>query len=166
MRKIVFILFIMSVTLIFLNKSSGVLIPNNAIRIRIIANSNDINDQKIKTEVKNNVNKYLYQKLSGIDNYKEATSVIKASINDIDKIVSKYTNNYLVTYGYNYFPEKKYKGTIYNEGEYESLLIELGNAQGKNFWCVLFPPLCLIDENKENDISYSLYVKELLKKIK
>ena len=45
MRKIVFILFIMSVTFIFLNKSSGVLIPNNAIRIRIIANSNDINDQ-------------------------------------------------------------------------------------------------------------------------
>lgn len=166
MRKIVFILFIMFTFLFFLNNSESILIPNNAIRIRIVANSDDIKDQKIKAEVKNKVNNYLFQKLDGINSYKEASRVIKSSINDINKIVNDYTDNYVVTYGKNYFPKKEYRGTIYNEGDYESIQIKLGDAKGKNFWCVLFPPLCLIDEKNTNNVTYSLYVKELLKKIK
>ena len=63
----------------------------------------------------------------------------------------------------NHFPKKEYKGIYYEEGEYESLVITLGEGIGENFWCILFPPLCLVDENAE-DIEYSSIIKELIDK--
>ena len=85
---------------------------------------------------------------------------------DINNIIRKYTNDFSIYFGNNYFPKKEYKGVMYKEGNYESLIIKLGDAKGKNFWCVLFPPLCMIDESKLNDVSYSFLVNELLNKIK
>ena len=64
----------------------------------------------------------------------------------------------------NYFPEKEYKGIYYEEGEYESLVITLGNGIGENFWCILFPPLCLVDEEETTDIEYTSIIKELINK--
>ena len=65
----------------------------------------------------------------------------------------------------NYFPKKVYKGIIYEEGEYESLVITLGSGQGDNFWCVLFPPLCLLEGNNDTeDVTYQFFVKEMLEK--
>ena len=105
-------------------------------------------------------------KLKNVDNYSEAKNIVKESVNDINDIVKAHESDYEVIYGDNYFPEKEYKGVKYNEGEYESLVITLGKGNGKNFWCVLFPPLCMIDESKLNDVSYGFYVSELLKRIK
>ena len=68
-----------------------------------------------------------------------------------------------INYGKNYFPEKEYKDVIYEEGEYESLAITLGEGKGKNFWCVLFPPLCLIDKEDEN-IEYKSLIKDIIEK--
>ena len=73
---------------------------------------------------------------------------------------------YTIKYGMNYFPKKEYQGVIYEEGEYESLVVEIGDAQGDNFWCVLFPPLCLLEgeeENKDN-IEYTSFIKEIIEK--
>ena len=56
-----------------------------------------------------------------------------------------------------------FKGIKYKEGNYESLVITLGSGLGKNWWCILFPPLCLLDEEKEN-INYKFYVQELINK--
>ena len=65
----------------------------------------------------------------------------------------------------NYFPEKEYKGVVYEEGEYESLVITLGNGLGENFWCVLFPPLCLLDTEEEpENVEYTSFVKEVIDK--
>ena len=65
-----------------------------------------------------------------------------------------------------YFPKKKYKGITYKEGNYESLVITLGEGAGDNFWCVLFPPLCLIeaDETSNDNVEYKFFVKELIDK--
>ena len=73
---------------------------------------------------------------------------------------------YSIDYGYHYFPEKIYKGVKYEEGEYESLLVTLGEGKGDNWWCILFPPLCSleVDENNNEKIEYSLYVKEMFDK--
>ena len=71
-------------------------------------------------------------------------------------------SNYSFKFGYNYFPKKVYKGILYPEGEYESIEVRLGSGVGDNYWCVLFPPLCLINENEiTDDVTYQLYVKEL-----
>ena len=77
-----------------------------------------------------------------------------------------YDNNVEVNYGMNYFPEKTYKGVKYKEGEYESLVVTLGKGEGNNFWCVLFPPLCLLEaeEDDTNEVEYTSFVKELIDK--
>ena len=69
-----------------------------------------------------------------------------------------------VKYGINAFPEKIYKGVKYSEGDYESLVVEIGEAKGDNFWCVLYPPLCTIDESDE-DINYKFRIIEIFEKL-
>ena len=71
------------------------------------------------------------------------------------------SNDFNISYGQNYFPSKEYKGMTYKEGNYNSLIIKLGRGEGLNFWCVLFPPLCLIDEDTE---SYPSLIKEIINK--
>ena len=71
---------------------------------------------------------------------------------------------YNVNYGYNYFPEKTYRGITYNEGYYESIVISIGASEGDNWWCVLFPNLCLADYENKDDKEYKLWVVETIKK--
>ena len=146
-------------------------IPDSAIRIRILANSNTDYDQEIKNEVKENIQKYMYGLLKDSKNISEAESIINNNLNKIDSKVGAtlhsldYNLPYNVNFGLNYFPKKIYKGIEYDEGYYESLLITLGDGIGDNWWCVLFPPLCLVDEDME-DQEYKLYIKEVLEKFK
>ena len=72
---------------------------------------------------------------------------------------------YNISYGDNFFPSKTYKGIKYPAGYYNSLVITLGQGLGENFWCVMYPPLCLIDENKNTtEVEYKSYVKDVLLK--
>lgn len=166
MKKIVIFLFVVTLFVVMYEKRRSVTIPNNSIRIRIIADENTLESQQIKSDIKNDVNKYLNKKLYGINNYKDARKVVNANLTEIKNIVSNYTDDFNVYYGNNYFPKKEYKGVKYNEGNYESLVITLGTGNGNNWWCVLFPPLCMIDEQNLDDATYSLYVLEILKKLK
>ena len=166
MRKIVIFIFMTILLICFINKKKSILIPDLAIRIRVIAGSNDVSDQALKSTIKNEVTSILYKKLEGIYSYKKANSIIENAMPEIKNLLNNYTTNYELTYGDNYFPEKDYKGIKYDVGYYRSLLIKLGEGKGNNFWCVLFPPLCMIDESKINNVSYGFYVSELLKKIK
>ena len=67
-----------------------------------------------------------------------------------------------VNYGNNYFPEKVFKGVKYNEGYYESIVVSIGEAKGDNWWCVLFPNLCIVNDK---DVEYTSLVKEIIDKI-
>ena len=163
MKKIVFLIFTIVLIICFITNKKEALIPSNAIRIRIIANSDDINDQRQKQEIKNEVSDLLYGKLTDVNKSEDAKKIITNNIDNIKAIVNKYTNDYEISYGKNYFPKKEYKGISYDEGEYETLVIKIGEAKGNNFWCVLFPPLCMIDENNIPTARYKLYVTELLK---
>ena len=138
------------------------MIPNDSIRVRIIANSNSILDieekQKLKHEIKND----LYDLVKEANNSEEASKNIELNINKIHDIVSQKTSDFTINYGNNYFPKKSYKGIIYDEGVYKSLVITLGKGLGDNWWCVLYPPLCMIDENA-TDVEYRSFVYDLLK---
>ncbi len=132
-------------------------IPEESIRFRIIANSNDEIDQKTKKQIINIISKELTHKSNNI---MEERAYLKEQIPMInEKIKEKIDEPYQIEYGENYFPEKEYKGEIYPEGKYESLVITLGEGKGDNFWCVLFPPLCMIDE--EEDIEYNSVIKDV-----
>ena len=167
MKKLFIILSIVISIIIYNKEQKKLIIPSNSIRIRIIANSNNIEDQVIKLKVKNNVEKELYQRLGNTKNISDARKIISEDLNNINNIVktTAKSDNFTINYGYNYFPEKNLYGVKYNEGNYESLVIKLGVAEGNNWWCVLFPPLCLLDVNKneKNNVTYKSKVLEILK---
>ncbi len=166
MKKIIIILFIFSLIMIFNTKEKDILIPNNAIRFRVVANSNSIKDQQEKLIIKDKIEKDIYTLIKDAKNTQDVDYILKNNINKIENIVDSYNVKYKINYGYNYFPTKNYKGVIYPKGNYESLVITLGEGLGDNFWCVLFPPLCLLDNEREDvgEVEYKLYVKELLDK--
>ncbi len=145
-------------------------IPDDAIRIRVVPNSNSDYDQEIKGKVKNSLEISMYDLLKDVKDSDEARKVIKENLNTVDKNIynllekEKYDKGYKINFGYNYFPEKKYKGIKYDEGYYESLLVTLGEGKGDNWWCVLFPPLCLIEAEETTDTEYKSLVKELIDK--
>jgi len=152
------------ITILCINKKEEIIIPDNSIRFRVIANSNTIEDQLVKKQIVNTLKEEIIEIESKSNTIEESRDNINKSIKEIEKKVNKETNNNIkIDYGYNYFPRKVYRGVIYNEGMYESLVITLGEGKGNNFWCVLFPPLCNIDEKEEN-IEYTSLVKEIINK--
>ena len=145
-------------------------IPKEAIRVRVIANSNDEYDQEVKMNVKDIVTSDMYNLMSNVDNIESARESITNNIptlsKDIDKYLKgiNYNTNYDINFGYNYFPKKIYKGVEYKEGMYESLVVTLGNGEGNNWWCVLFPPICMIEAEESTDVEYTTMVKEIINK--
>lgn len=165
MKKIIVIVLIL-IFLISLNTSEEIIIPEDSIRFRIIANSNYIEDQELKLEIRNELNNTLFTKLNKATTKEEAKQIITENKPIIENVLKKYNIDYQINYGYNYFPEKEYKGITYSSGNYESLVISLGEAAGNNWWCVMYPPLCLIDsEENMGEKEYKLYIKELIEKI-
>ena len=150
--------------------AQSIKIPDDAIRIRVVPNSNSDYDQEIKAKVKTNLESSMYNLLKNAKNSDEARTLIESNLEQIKNNVGdvlkeeKYNKDYNVNFGYNYFPEKQYKGITYDEGYYESLLVTLGEGKGDNWWCVLFPPLCLIEAEENTETEYKSLVKELIDK--
>ena len=139
-------------------KEENVIIPSSAIRLRVIPNSNSTLDQNMKNKVKTYLETSTYELIKDNDSKEEAIDKIKADIPNIDKNIAQifkdnnYNMDYDINYGYNYFPEKTYRGLKYEDGYYESLVINIGKGEGDNWWCVLFPNLCLVDLEAKDEI--------------
>lgn len=162
MKKIIICMFIITIMFISTNKEE-IVIPNESIRLRIIASSSSLEDQNIKYKIKEDIiNNFMSKVLS--NTYSKTSSNIKNNLPLLDEIIKKYNVEYKINYGDNYFPDKTYKGIKYNHGIYNSLVITLGKGLGNNFWCVMYPPLCLIDDNNSNNIEYKFLAKEILLK--
>ena len=174
MKRIVLIIGIFLVIVLMMNNKSveEIKIPNESIRIRIIANSNTKEDQEIKKKVKRAVQTELSGMLKDTSSIDDVRNLLNNNLGDIEYTVSKTlqkernSTKFDVNYGNNYFPKKVYKGINYDEGYYESIVINLGESKGDNWWCVLFPPLCLMDEEEENidKVEYKSFVKEIIDK--
>ncbi len=163
MKKIIIILFIISIIFIVSNKNE-IMIPKDSIRFRILANSNSIEDQALKNKVKDEIINDVISKYEFNEN-SNSKEIIEKSIPDIESIVKKYDVNYTINFGKNYFPEKEYNGIKYPEGDYESLVITIDKGKGDNFWCVLYPPLCLVEDNKDySNIEYKSIIKHIINK--
>ena len=164
MKKILYILSIIFLLLTFLNIKENKTIKEDSIRFRIIANSNTIEDQNIKKLIKRELELNLFPLVANSTSPYQTKEIIYKNQDVIKNILDKYNVEHTINYGTNFFPEKEYDNYIYEEGEYESLVIELGEAKGNNWWCVMYPPLCLVDSNKNEDIEYKLYIQELFEK--
>ncbi len=167
MKKVIIILFILVAISVGINEKEKILIPDDAIRFRIIANSNSKNDQVLKVEIKDKLEKEIYSIIGDASNIEDARFRIKNNLNKIDNIVKEYNVSYDIKYGNNYFPEKEYKGIKYAAGDYESLVVTLGSGMGNNWWCVMFPPLCLLDEEENlQNVEYEWYAQKLINNLK
>ncbi len=164
MKKIIILLICFIIGIMVYQKNNEIIIPNESIRIRIIANSNKINDLYAKKKLKKEIINDIYELVKSSSNIDDVRNEIKNNIKIIEDIVSKKTDDYHIEFGMNFFPKKIFKGVIYNEGEYESLVITLGEGLGDNWWCVLYPPLCLIDDNNNtDDVEYRSLIYDTLK---
>jgi len=165
-KTIILIILAFIIILLVKDKSENLIIPKESIRIRIISNSNSTYDIEEKMKIKKEVENELYSLLKSTKSVEEAREIINNNLDNLNILVEDVTDkSFDIKFGNNYFPKKVYKGTIYEEGIYESLVISLGESKGDNWWCVLFPPLCLLEGNEETeDVEYKFFVQELLEK--
>ena len=132
----------------------------DAIRLRILANSDSIKDQMLKRDIRDEVNATITDWVLHIDSMDEAKDVIEANLEEIEAIVAKKLANNGINQAFNVefnrvqFPTKLYGHLVYPAGEYDAVLITLGSGNGENWWCVLFPPLCFLDFSNGDAIEH------------
>lgn len=172
MKKIIIFL-LAAISIIALsntNNNDYIIVPKESIRFRIIPNSNTPEDIYMKEKVKEEVASVI-DTISTSNTIEESRNNVQSSIpimeNKITNLFTKenYNKTFDIKYGQNYFPEKIYKGVKYESGNYESLVIEIGESEGSNYWCVLFPPLCLLEAEESEEVEYKFFVSEIIKKI-
>ena len=169
-KAVIFIALIVVVFFTLNNKTNDyVIVPNESIRFRIIPNSNSLEDIYMKEKVKESINSVI-KEIETSENINETRQNIVASIPKVESSIdslfvqNNYDKTYKVKYGMNYFPEKIYKGVKYPEGNYESMVVEIGSASGDNYWCVLFPPLCMIEAEESDEVEYKFFISEIINK--
>ena len=121
------------------------------IRLHVIANSNDAEDQALKLKVRDGIIAYMDQQ-DDLTTTEETREYLRSDLDRLETIA----NGIIASEGYDYtakaklgiryIPEKTYGDITFPAGNYEALNITLGEGEGENWWCVLFPPLCLLDE--------------------
>lgn len=164
MKKAIILGICFIIGLLIYHKNDEIIIPSDAIRIRIIANGNNIDDIKEKIALKESIKNDLYNYVKDASNSMEADKNIIDNIDNIKKLIANKTNDFNLSYGLNYFPQKIYKGVVYQSGNYKSLVISLGKGLGDNWWCVLYPPLCMLEDNENaTDVQYQSLILNLLK---
>jgi len=130
---------------------AGGAIPKESIRLRILANSDSAADQAVKRYVRDAVVAQIDQWVASPQTIDEARSTILSHMGDIERVIAEelqkrgFTYDYKAELGLVPFPTKIYGSEVYPAGNYEALRISLGKAEGQNWWCVLFPPLCFVD---------------------
>lgn len=127
-------------------------IPKEAVRLRILANSDSDKDQALKRKVRDEVKAQIDGWVADLTSFEEARKVIQSHIPEIEKTVAntlkkeRSKDSFQVKFSKNVkFPTKVYGNFIYPAGEYEAVLITIGEGEGANWWCVLFPPMCFLD---------------------
>ena len=167
MKKIIYIMLIIMVMSLWITSEKSGAIPDDSIRFRIIANSNDRVDQTTKLLIKKELENKFFPLLEASTSKEETTNIIEDNQEVIKSIIEKYNVPYSINYGKNYFPTKTFNDVIYEEGEYESLVISLGEASGNNWWCIMYPPLCLLEKNtsQEENIEYKSYLWEIISRL-
>lgn len=154
-KKILLILFLFILYFIFYSFSYSYSISNdlekNIFRLHIIANSDSIEDQELKLYVRNKVIDYLHQ--YSFNNKSELIEFLNKNQSNLQNIIDTAIkeNGYSYTSSYeienSFYPQKQYENITLPAGNYDGLKIKIGKAAGKNWWCVLFPPMCLINDS-------------------
>ncbi len=128
-------------------------LSDSVFRLHIIANSDSSADQELKLKVRDNIINYMNTLTSNSSDKKDVISMVNNHLDSFKEIAL----NTIKGNGYNYdvnieignfhFPTKSYGDISFPAGNYDALKIEIGDAIGQNWWCVLFPPLCFVNSS-------------------
>ena len=145
-------------------------ISNSVFRLHVLANSDSKEDQDLKYKVRDSLLNYMNSICNNCSNKEEAISLVEKNKDMFKQVALDTIHNE----GYNYdvninignfdFPTKTYGDISLPAGSYDALRVEIGEAKGQNWWCVMFPPLCFVDVSSgivPGDMQYQLAEKIL-----
>lgn len=142
-------------------------LPRQAVRLHVLANSDSEADQAVKLKVRDAVNVLLAEPLQHAGSRDDALETLK----DMQPEIQQASNAVLEQNGMDYsarvtiaremFPQRTYGDNVYPAGEYDAVRVLLGEARGQNWWCVVFPPLCYLDI-REAEIKDAQQLQEFL----
>lgn len=141
-----------------IDKSKLAPTSDQLIRFHVLANSDSEQDQELKRAVRDAILKDVSPRLAVSQSLDESRQILKQVRPDMESIgrsvVKMWGKDYSVRteYGYFPFPTKSYGSLVLPAGDYEALRVVIGEGQGSNWWCVLFPPLCFIDINQSTAV--------------
>lgn len=120
-------------------------ISGSLVRLHVLAVSDDEKEQSIKLDVRDAVLEYISPCLDGAQSSDEAKRIINENLGGIKRAAESAAQgrNVTVTLSEEYYPTREYEGFSLPAGRYDSLRVILGNGEGHNWWCVVFPPLCV-----------------------
>ena len=139
------------------------------LRLHIRANSNSEIDQNIKYEIKDELVEFLTPYFCNVTSKNEAVEIV----NNLKEKMSEICVDILRKNGFNYsanvkinneyFPTRTYSNTTLESGYYDAVIVELGCAEGDNWWCVMYPPLCFITRENQTEITFKSKIAEWFK---
>lgn len=169
-----FLLFIyISICAISYAKSVSNDIAEGVFRLHVIANSDSDEDQNLKYKVRDKLIEYMNSLVPNCSSKEMAMLIAtehkeefkQIAINTIKEEGYDYTVN--INIGNFEFPTKYYGDITLPAGMYDAMRVEIGNADGQNWWCVMFPPLCFVDvtsgvvpEESKNELKNDLSEEE------
>lgn len=163
-KALFYILFFMTLVILHIEQqqeasasiSHGETIPEDAIRLRILAHDDSPKEQVIKREVRDEVNQEIRKLVGGLQSREEARNTIEDNMENINgtiqEVLKRHDSEHSFTLALKKdveFPTRIYGPLVYPSGTYEALVISIGEGEGENWWCVLFPPLCFIPAEEE-----------------
>ncbi len=160
MKKISRLLFVLSFVMVlvyFLPSPSEAQIYDKVLRLHVLANSDSPEDQSLKLMVRDEILEYskTLGEFEGVESAEETYSHELEKIKEIAKevIISQgYDYPVDVSLGYEYYPTRQYEDVSLPAGEYLSLKVMIGGAAGQNWWCVLYPPLCISAASADEEL--------------
>lgn len=141
-------------------------IASEIVRFHVIANSDSDEDQHLKYQVKDTLVQSLHPYLKDVKDINEAQNIINEQLPYIRYVAEQvieengYSYPVIASLSACYFPMKVYGEYTFPPGTYDALQVRIGDAQGQNWWCVMFPPLCFVDE------TYSIIDEDSEEKLK
>ncbi len=126
-------------------------IANSVFRLHVIANSDSKEDQDLKYKVRDSLINYMNSICANCENKQDAINLVTEHKDDFKQIAldtikdNGYSYDVNISIGNFSFPTKDYGDISLPAGFYDALRVEIGEAKGQNWWCVMFPPLCFVD---------------------
>jgi len=138
-----------------------VYIPDELIRLHVVANSDSVDDQALKRRIRDAIVHDIAPVFLGAENIDSARAIARGNLSHVKEIASREIQAEGKNYPVNVeldsftFPTKHYGPFVLPAGDYEAVRVVIGAGGGANWWCVLFPPLCFVDMSKGVAISQS-----------